>query len=293
MSNRNVRLVKTGRPPKTVAMKLVNLVIVGSALLICRAAAAADLRPIVEVQSGYLFGAIADGKWIKADEGAKSIENEVTYRVYGLTESLGEAKGGKAKHEDVPCEETLFVALSPKPEKGLIAIAAPWNALPRKPQVIDSTQQVYVDAIRDFLKTKGIKDPKVKIENILRVDLDGDGEEEVLISATNYFSKDNHVPMRSPANSYSMVLLRRVVAGKLETQLVEGEFYPKAYPTPTENDASFNAPNAYKVIGTFDLDGDGKLEIVVHSQYYEGEMTTIYKCDPKKAEAVLSVGCGA
>lgn len=274
-------------------MKLVNLVIVGSALLICRVAAAADLHPIVEVQSGYLFGAIADGKWIKADEAAKSIASDMTYRVYGLTETLGEAKGGKAKLEDVPCEETLFVALSPKPEKGLIAIAAPWNALPRKPQVIDSTQQVYVDAVRDFLKTKGIKDPKVKIENILRVDLDGDGEEEVLISATNYFSKDNHVPMRSPANSYSMVLLRRVVAGKVETQLVEGEFYAKAYPTPTENDASFNAPNAYKVIAVLDLDGDGKMEIVVGSNYYEGEMTTIYHCDPKKAEAVLSVGCGA
>ena len=274
-------------------MKLASLIIAGSALLICRVAAAADLHPIVEVQSGYLFGAIADGKWIKADEAAKSIENEVTYRVYGLTESLGEAKGGKAKLEDVPCEETLFVALSPKPDKGLIAIAAPWNALPRKPRVADTTQQIYIDAVRDFLKTKGIEQPKVKIDSILRIDLDGDGEEEVLISATNYFRKDDHVPMRSPANSYSMVLLRRVVAGMVETQLVEGEFYAQAYPTPTEDDASFNAPNAYKVIGTFDLDGDGKLEIVVHSQYYEGEMTTIYKCDPKKAEAVLSVGCGA
>jgi hypothetical protein len=274
-------------------MKLVNLVIVGSAWLICRAAAAADLHPTVEVQSGYLFGAIADGKWIKADEAAKSMANEVTYRVYGLTESLGEAKGGKAKLEDVPCEETLFVTLSPKPEKGLIAIAAPWNALPRKPRVSDTTQQIYIDAVRDFLKTKGIEQPKVKIDSILRVDLDGDGEEEVLISATNYFRKDDHVPMRSPAGSYSMVLLRRVVAGKVETQLVEGEFYAKAYPTPTENNASFNAPNAYKVIGTFDLDGDGKLEIVVHSQYYEGEMTTIYKCDPDKAKEVLSVGCGA
>jgi len=40
------------------------------ALLICAAAAAADLHPIVEVQSGYLFGAISDGKWIKADETA-------------------------------------------------------------------------------------------------------------------------------------------------------------------------------------------------------------------------------
>ena len=221
------------------------------------------------------------------------ISDQTTYRVYGLTQAFGEAKAGKPKPEDVPCEETLFVKLSPKPEKGLIAIAAPWDALPRKPKVMDTTQKVYVDAVGDFLKTKGIEQPKVKIENILRVDLDGDGEDEVLISATNYFSNDSPVPMRSPAASYSMVVVRRVVAGKVEAQLVEGEFYPTAYPTPSENDANFNAPNAYKVIGMFDLDGDGKLEIVVHSQYYEGEMTTIYECDPKKAEAMLSVGCGA
>jgi hypothetical protein len=271
-------------------MKLVNLVIVGSAWLICRAAAAADLHPIVEVQSGYLFGAIADGKWIKADEAAKSMASEMTYRVYGLPESLGEAKGGKAKLEDVPCEETLFVPLSRKPENGLIAIAAPWNALPRKPLVMDTKQQVYVDAVRDFLKTKGIEQPKVKIDSILRIDLDGDGEDEVLISATNYFSKEDSVPMRSPAGSYSMVLLRRLVAGKAETQLVEGEFYPKAY---VSSDSSFNAPNAYKVIAVLDLDGDGKMENVVGSRYYEGEMVRIYHFDPNKAEAVLSVGCGA
>ena len=270
-----------------------TLVIVAVLLICAGGSLAAELHPIAEAQSGYLFGASSDGKWIKADETAKSISDETTYRVYGLAQAFGEAKAGKPKPEDVPCEETLFVELSPKPEKGLIAIAASWNALPRTPKVVDATQKVYIDAVRDFLKTKGIEQPKVKIDNILRVDLDGDGEEEVLISATNYFSKDGHVPMRSPAASYSMVLLRHMVAGKVETQLVEGEFYPRAYPTPTDNDASFNAPNAYKVIGCFDLDGDGKLEIVVHSQYYEGEMTTIYKCDPKKAEAVLSVGCGA
>jgi hypothetical protein len=45
-----------------------------------------------------------------------------------------------------------------------------------------------------------------------------------------------------------MVLFRRVVSGKLETQLVEGEFYPKAYPNATGDNARFNAPNAYKVI---------------------------------------------
>src|SRR4029450_12580703 len=214
---------------------------------------------------------------------------EPRYRVYGLPKAFGEAKGGKPKpsEEDV-CSDVLTVSLSPKPDKGAIALAAPWNALPRKPQVLDPTQQVYLDAVRDFLNTKGIKQPKAKIENITRVDLDGDGEEEVLISATNYFQKEEAVPMRSPAGSYSMVLLRRVVAGKVETQLVEGEFYSKAY-TNTEE---FNAPNAYKVIAVLDLDGDGKMEVVVGSSYYEGEETTIYRCHPKKIEALLSVACG-
>ena len=270
-----------------------TLVVVTALLMCAGASPAADLHPIVEVESGYLFGAISDGKWIKADETAKLIGDETTYRVYGLTQTVGDAKGDKPKPEDVPCEETLAVALSPQPEHGVIAIAAPWNALPRKPQVTDPTQKTYVDAVREFLRTKEIDQPKVKIDNIVRVDLDGDGEEEVLISATNYFRKDDSVPMRSPAASYSMVLLRRVVAGKVETQLIVGEFYPKAYPKAAQEEGRFDAPNAYKVIATLDLDGDGKMEIVIDSHYYEGEETTIYRCDPKKSEALLSVSCGA
>jgi hypothetical protein len=268
-----------------------NALVSVAAVLICAGGSlAADLHPIVEVESGYLFGAISEGKWIKAAEAAKLIGDETTYRVYGLTGALDEAKAGKPKQGDGPCEGTLFVSLSPKPENGVMAIAAPWNALLRKPQVIDPTQKVYLDAVRDFLKTKGIEQSKAKIDSILRVDLEGDGEEEVLISATNYFKKDNSVPTRSPAGSYSMVLMRRVVGGKVETQLVEGEFHPNAYVRKGDN---FDAPNAHKVIAILDLDGDGKMEIVVGSNYYEGEQITIYRCDSKRVEALLSVSCGA
>ena len=40
-------------------------------------------------------------------------------------------------------------------------------------------------------------------------------------------------------------------------------------------------------------DAESEMEIVIGSNYYEGEEITIYRCDPKKVEPLLSVSCGA
>ena len=247
--------------------------------------AASELHPIVEVQTGYFFGGTKDGKWIKAAPAAKSIQDGMRYRIYDLTGQIGEAKGGKPKADEEVCPDNFSLELSLKIDKKAIALAAPWNAQPRKARSADLTQQIYIDAVRDFLKAKGVKDPKVKMKKILRVDLDGDGEDEVLLNATNYFqAEDAEVPTGSPPGSYSVVLLRRVVAGKVKTQVIAGEVHPTA--------KNLNAPNYYEVTGVLDLDGDGKLEVIVHSAYYEGGETTIYRCGPDKIIQLLSVACG-
>ena len=253
--------------------------------LLSATAMAADLHPIVEMDTGYLFGGSADGKWIKAEKAAKSMKGRTAYRVFGLTGEIGKTTGGKPKAADAEvCQDMLNVSLPSKSKEGVIALSAPWNALPRKPQVVDPTEQTYVDAVREFLESRRMSEPKVKITRILRVDLDGDGEDEVLINATNYFTEDGDVPMDTAApGSYSIVLLRRVVAGKVETELIAGEFYVK-----DESSAS----NLYEIPGVLDLNGDGKLEVIVHSHYYEGAETTIYDCSDGKCKAALSVGCG-
>jgi hypothetical protein len=131
----------------------VKIIVAAASLWICACSLAApDLHPIVEVESGYFFGATREEKWIRASRAAKFVNDGTAYRVYSLTNQLGETKGSKpAGLEDV-CMDTMSVSLSPKPETGVIALAAPWNALPRKPRVADTTQQVYIDAVRDFLK---------------------------------------------------------------------------------------------------------------------------------------------
>lgn len=254
-------------------------------LLFSATAIAADLHPIVEADTGYLFGGSANGKWVKAKQAAKSMKGRTPFRVFGLTQEVGKATGGKPKPDEAEaCADMLEVKLSPQPKEGVIALSAPWNALPRKPQIADPTQQVYVDAVREFLESRRMSDPKVKITRILRVDLDGDGEDEVLINATNYFTEDGDVPMDTAApGSYSIVLLHRVVAGKVQTELIAGEFYVK-----DESSAS----SLYEILGVLDLNGDGKLEVIVHSHYYEGSETTIYDCSGGKCETALSVGCG-
>ena len=67
---------------------------------------AAELHPIVEVQSGYLFGATADGKWMKAEAAAKALPGEMTYQVYGLTQSLGQAKEANRNRQKTMCVQT-------------------------------------------------------------------------------------------------------------------------------------------------------------------------------------------
>lgn len=245
---------------------------------------AADFHPIVEAETGYLVGSSGGGKWTKAEVAEHSVKGGEKYQLYSLTKRLGIATGGKPESAGEPCEQTRVVSLKPKREGGVLAIAGEWNALPRVSKSQDTTQREYVTAVREFLSAKGIRNPKVKITQILRIDLEGDGEDEVLISGSNYNMTDD-IPSSASAGSYSFVMLRRVVAGKVHTQLVTGDFYPKA--------KTFNAPAQYSIAAVLDTDGDGKMEVIVRGDYYEGGWITVFRCTPAKVEEVLEVGCGA
>ena len=115
----------------------------------------------------------------------------------------------------------------------------------------------------------------------------GPEAQEVIITATHYAKAEGEdgAPMELAAGDYSLVLLLRPKEGKkMSTQVLTGETYPKA-----KEDAT---PYVHDVGGVMDLDGDGKLEILIHSQYYEGGGTSVWKLGKDKAARVLEVECG-
>jgi uncharacterized protein YwbE len=250
---------------------------------------AGDVHPILSLEEHCLIGAIVRGRWLEADEAAPLIKGGEKYLAYKLDRPLGEATGGKAESGQ-DCSSSKNIKLSPKID-GVIAIGNPgWNPLPRVPQSLSTAETVYREAVAAILKRNGIRSPKIKIGKVLRVDLDGNGVDEVVVSATHYAEKteERGITPNPLAGDYSLVFIRKLTRGRVRTIIVEAEYHPKAGRQESEG-----PPNEFDVQAIVDVNGDGRMEIIVRGGYYEGSWATVYRLTGNKAESVLGCGCGA
>ncbi len=250
---------------------------------------AGDVHPILSLEENCLIGAIVKGKWLEADEAAPLIKGGEKYLAYKLDSPLGEATGGKAE-SGKDCSSSKNVKLSPQIE-GVVAIGNPgWNPLPRVPQSLNTTETVYREAVAAILKRHGIRNPKIDVSKVLRVDLDGNGLDEVVVSATHYGEKTEGrgITPHPLAGDYSLVFVRKLIRGRVQTIIVEGEYHPKAGRQESEG-----PPNEFDVQAIVDVNGDGRMEIIIGGGYYEGSWATVYRLIGNKAESVLGCGCGA
>ena len=49
----------------------------------------------------------------------------------------------------------------------------------------------------------------------------------------------------------------------------------------------------YRVLDVADLNGDGRMEVLVHAWYYEGAGVLVYTYDGSTLTEVLATGCGS
>lgn len=266
----------------------VKTILLLSALLLAPALSvtAAEPAAFLEVPTLYVIGGHADGKWQDTQKAGKAVKTGTPFRIFNLNGEDGKLTVKKAGPMEDVCMDVWVAETEAETKKSGIAISASWNPMPRPVKASSTTLDVYVKAVTDILTAEGIRRPVVKISQHLRMDLDGDGNEEVLLSATNYKTSQGlgDIPTSAGAGNYSFVALRRVIDGKVVTQILDGEFYETA--------KEFNAPNQHAISAVLDLDGDGKMEVILSSEYYEGGATTVWKLDGKEAVKVLEVACG-
>jgi len=251
------------------------------------AATSTDVHPIVDAQSGYLLGGSKNGKWISAGETAKSLQGGEKYSVYAADARAGQTTGSRTRTNEAPCEDTHWVNLK-KNFNGVLGVSASWNVMPRAPRPQNLNQKFYRDEVGKVLKANKIKNPQVVISQLWRVDLDGDKVDEVLLSATNYAGEKaapKNVSPNAKAGEYSLVLLRRMVKGKVQTITLVREIYAQ--------NKQFSAPNIHRIAGVYDLNGDGKMEIVLRGRYYEGDWVSILEAKGDLVKEVFLAGCGA
>lgn len=246
------------------------------------APATSGVVPVVDPHQGFLLGGTRDGAWLTAAEIGPLITGNETYALYGPTAAAGQLSSSTAESIGVPCEDTLKVTLSGGSQDDLVAVGGLWNALPRVPEELATDTPAYQEAVKALLQEQGIAEPDVQITKILRVDLNADGVDEVLLTATRFTPGDS-LPTAA-AGDYSMAALRTVVNGAVQTTIIDQNIFPEA--------AEFAAPNTFTLRGTADLNGDGVLEVLVDSQYYEGAALIVYAVDGPQVTPVLGAGCG-
>ena len=265
---------------KHAVVKLLSILV----LLLAVGKGRAEEKPfasILELPSTYVLGGVQGGKWLNSEKAGRKLSGgKTSYRVYNLSGYVGTITAGKAAPDLEICPDVWMQKVTPEKEgeKVTIGVNAAWDPLPRKATIVKQPGEELVEYTKGLLAEKKLRKATVKITQVARVDLDGDGTEEVIFSAGVADLE------KSEAENYSFVAIRKLVGGKWQTQILGSSFHAKG--------AKEVLPEIFSVTGLLDLNGDGKLEVITDSLYYEGGGAYVWQLQGDKLVKVLSVDCG-
>lgn len=253
---------------------------------------------LIVSESLYVLGGSIDGNWINSDELYELNIGEKVYKLYSFLGKLGEVQGSEPVLEKEPIEylhvdmknenskydyeiEKVFEKLDWLSYK--IAVSGNWNALPREPRLQSSNIDTYSKIIKEILSNNKMNDAPVKILQNIKIDLEGDGIDEVIISASNIsFDKDNI----HKSGAYSLVVLLKIINSEVQNLTLAESYYP--------DDQEYYNGVQYRYLVPFVLDcnGDGIMEIIVEGLYYEGEWMEVFEIQNNEIHRVLVNGVG-
>ncbi len=243
---------------------------------------AQEIVPIIELKSGGLLGGVENGKFLDAKTAFGKLSGKQSYSMFGIKGKTGELTA-TIEAPDAPCEEFYYAKTELEGQKGIgIGTGRTWNPVPRAARAINLNDKTYLTIVSGILRTKGLPKSKAVIEQAVKVDLDGDGTDEVVLTASNYGGK---IAPSAKTGDYSFVLVRKIVGGKAKNIMIAEEYIKR--------NIEFGAPSRFEISAIADLNGDGKMEIVQFGEYYEGSGAGVFEITDKAVEIkALETNCG-
>lgn len=239
-------------------------------------------RTSIVTSAGELGG--WDGRaWVRHDAGWEPTPPGDRYQVVRLdgtaTEVTSTMRTAYCIGED---EQLLDVGIRGLgPEGSGIGVAGVADPLARPAEPLDPSSEVYRTAAAEVMVGLGVDNPDPDVRQVVRTDLDGDGADEVVVVAQRLSGASE---VEAVVGDYSVVFVRRLVGQQVETDVVDSLI------GTTEGFYFVGA----SVTALADLNGDGRMEIVVDGRGYESTTTSVYEMagDGSFTE-VLAKGCGA
>lgn len=218
-------------------------------------------------QNALLLGGAKGMGWATISETARSLRGGEKYRFYGVSNTVGTAVGSRTSKSVASGVTLVPFRRGPDALAHLIGVSGAKNPMPIKPTVLSNAHSDYLRIVAQVLREHGISNTKPNIRRIIRVRLDGKSDAVLIEASTPKLDLSLGSLKR---DQYSMVLLRTIVNGVPKTYEVMSAF-------GTTGKAGTHGDIICNLVGAYDLNGDGKLEIAVAWHYYEGYGAAIFE----------------
>ena len=223
---------------------------------------AAAVQPLVF--NGIYLGGLVKSRWRSSEEMLPDGALMHDYTVYTLAGPHGSFRGGGVEMNDFTDKPVLKVSVQEKQiekDADLLALSAPWNAMPHVPEKLKQTDARAVALARAILSVNRLPNAVVTVRQAYLADL-GDGVPTLIISVRSQGLKDGKDPK---PGDYAFVAVSR----NDKPQLLEGKFFTKAAGEAESLDK--------QLVGVLDVDHDGLAEIIAVEYGYEWTTPTVYR----------------
>ena len=227
-----------------------------------------------------LLGGVSRHVWLAPDVSVARFAGEATYGIHTVEIVDKYFFWGKAPEFAPTCRSYLIGTDIDVNETGMVATLDGWDVTKHAVTELSANGQFYQQVVLDWLASEGVSAPQIGFMQIFRVDIEGDGTDEIFISAT-HLDESQHT---TKAGDYSIILMRKVAGNDAVTKFIVGDVYDS-------QDLEITYPRTYSLGNFIDLNQDGILEVVVDIQQWEGFGAIVYQVDDQEVIQTLRAEC--